>query len=93
LQPRSVANHFRLDEAMQGIDLSNRSLSGVTAAFNHRVLDLIPAPIMRHVTDGLIRPTIARDHGLFLRSLDHRRPEALNRLKHMREAIARKSNL
>ena len=52
---QSVANHFRLDEAMEGIGLSNRSLSGVTAAFNHRVLDLIPAPIMRHVTDGLIR--------------------------------------
>jgi len=50
---QSVANHFRLDEAMQGIGLSNRSLSVVTAAFNHRVLDLIPAPIMRHGSGGV----------------------------------------
>jgi 2,4-dichlorophenol 6-monooxygenase len=61
---QSVANHFRLDEAMEGIGLSNRSLSGVTAAFNHRVLDLIPAPIMRHVTDGLIRLATNRTSAL-----------------------------
>jgi len=61
---QSVANHFRLDEAMQGIGLSNRSLSVVTAAFNHRVLDLIPAPIMRQVTDGLIRLATSRTAAL-----------------------------
>lgn len=61
---QSVANHFRLDEAMHGVGASNRSLSGVTTAFNHRVLDLVPAAIMRRAADGLMRLATNRTSAL-----------------------------
>src|SRR6185503_9808236 len=40
---QSVSNHFKLDEATAGMGPGNRDLSRVTTAFDHRVMQMVPA--------------------------------------------------
>ncbi|MFI2343415.1 FAD-dependent monooxygenase [Nocardia gamkensis] len=58
---QSVANHFGLDNVMEGLTSGNRALARVTRAFAHPVVDRLPGVIVRRVADRLMslamRPT------------------------------------
>jgi 2,4-dichlorophenol 6-monooxygenase len=57
---QSVSNHFKLDEVTAGMGPGNRDLSRVTTAFDHRVMQMVPAAIARRVADGLMRLATGR---------------------------------
>ncbi|MFE9324266.1 FAD-dependent monooxygenase [Nocardia sp. NPDC052278] len=52
---QSVANHFNLDDVMDGLTSGNRTLARVTRTFAHPLVDRLPAMITRRVADGMMK--------------------------------------
>ncbi|WP_200308718.1 FAD-dependent monooxygenase [Streptomyces adelaidensis] len=52
---QSVANHFQLDDVMEGLTSGNRALARVTRAFAHPVVDRLPAVVTRRVADTMMK--------------------------------------
>ncbi|MEU1550641.1 FAD-dependent monooxygenase [Nocardia sp. NPDC005745] len=57
---QSVANHFRLDDVMDGLGVSNRAVARLTRAFAHPVVDRSPAVIVRSIADRLTSVAMRR---------------------------------
>lgn len=52
---QSVSNHFKLDEATRHLDFSNRSLMGITKAFESAPLTWLPSRFRGRLADKLMR--------------------------------------
>ncbi|MDR7172985.1 2-polyprenyl-6-methoxyphenol hydroxylase-like FAD-dependent oxidoreductase [Nocardia kruczakiae] len=57
---QSVANHFRLDDVMDGLGVSNRALAQVSRVFAHPVVDGSPAVIVEKIADRLMNLSMRR---------------------------------